>query len=60
MEQEGEMSGDFMYNSVPPGGYAVDGEERIEQARLEGEYQGMADQAIWEAIEETRLRRKER
>jgi hypothetical protein len=49
-----------MWNAVPNGGYALDPEERIEQARLEGEYQGMADQAVWEAIEETRLRKKER
>lgn len=45
--------------TTPPGGYALDGEEQIEQARLEGEYQGMADQAVWEAIEEARIRRKE-
>jgi hypothetical protein len=38
----------------------MDGNERIEQARLEGEYQGLADQAVWEAIEAARLRRKER
>jgi len=52
--------GDFMWNSVPPGGYAFDGEERIEQARLEGEYQGMADQAVWEAIEGARMRKHDR
>lgn len=53
------MSGDFMYNAVPKGGY-IDDLDRIEQARLEGEYQGMADQVVWEAIEEARMRRKER
>jgi len=53
------MRGDPNYNAVPPGGY-IDGDDRIEQARLNGEYQGMADQAVWEAIEEARLKRKER
>ena len=50
---------DPMWDAVPPGGY-IDGDDRIEQARLNGEYQGMADQAVWEAIEAARLGRKER
>jgi hypothetical protein len=50
---------DFMYNAIPNGGY-IDDLDRIEQARLEGEYQGWADQAVYEAILEARLRKKER
>jgi len=45
-----------MWDAVPPGGY-IDGDDRIEQARLNGEYQGMADQAVWEAIEAARMRK---
>jgi hypothetical protein len=54
------MKGDPMYNAVPPGGYSLDYEERIEQARIAGEQLSMADQAVYDAMEEARLRRKEK
>jgi hypothetical protein len=49
-----------MWNAVPNGGYALDPEERIEQARMSGEELSLADQVISRAIDEARLRRKER
>jgi hypothetical protein len=54
------MRGDYGWYTTPPGTYAMDGDERIEQARLNGEYQGMADQAVWEAIEEARMRKHDK
>lgn len=51
------MRCDDNWFTSPPGGY-IDDNDRIEQAKLEGEYQGLADKAIYEAILEARLRRK--
>jgi len=51
------MRGDYGWYTTPPGSYAMDGDEQIEQARLNGEHMGLADQAVWEAIEEARMRR---
>jgi hypothetical protein len=50
---------DPMYDAVPPGGYSLDYEERLEQARIAGEQLSMADQVVYDAIKEARLRRKE-
>ena len=54
------MRSDDCWYTTPPGTYALDGDELIEQARINGEYQSLADQAVYEAIIEARLRRKER
>jgi hypothetical protein len=51
---------DFMWNAVPNGGYALDPEERIEQARISGEELSLADQVISRAIDEARLSRQGR
>jgi hypothetical protein len=51
---------DPMYDAVPRGGYSLDYEERLEQARLAGEQLSGADQAVYDAIKEARLRRQEK
>lgn len=50
--------GDYYYNAVPPGGYALDEDERREQMAYErGEYQSLADAVVDAAIEETLMAR---
>ena len=54
------MRCDDNWFTTPPGGYSLDYEERVEHARITGEALSMADQAVYDAIKEAMMRKKER